>query len=167
MQTLTFVPTLSRRPPPPLFSAPDGAHRARGFAADVTGKVSNSGARPPETGFTLLRYGKIRLIVARFSLALCFALVAASRARDRRVPHTLHPVLSQCTPHSTLNAGCCLSCLSKIALACARTHALARGCFNGESRIHRISTHRHGVFAVPPLTYVHVLNVISNRRKVP
>jgi len=48
-------------PPPPRRPASSGsrpgvapaARRARGLAADVTGKVSNSGARPPETGFTL------------------------------------------------------------------------------------------------------------------
>lgn len=43
---------------PPTGSCPavaPAAHRARGLVVDVTGKVSNSGARPPETGFTLSR----------------------------------------------------------------------------------------------------------------
>lgn len=72
MQTLTFVPSLLLA----ALVAPAGAHRARrGFTADVTGKVSNSGARPPETGFTLccVRGGKIRVIVARLFHSLSFS----------------------------------------------------------------------------------------------
>lgn len=80
MQTLTFVPALL----PAALIAPAGAHRARGSAVDVTGKVSNSGARPPETGFTLccVRGGKIRVIVARLFHFLPFFLSC-----NRYVPH--------------------------------------------------------------------------------
>lgn len=103
MQTLTFVPALL----PAALIAPAGAHRARGSAVDVTGKVSNSGARPPETGFTLccVRGGKIRVIVARLFHSLPFSSFATDMHR------TLHPVRTMLNIKAVKR---CLSYLSKI-----------------------------------------------------
>lgn len=60
MQTLTFVPPLAPATLTPLpAAAPRPAARRQ-----LTGKVSNSGARPPETRFILSRSRQIRFVVA-------------------------------------------------------------------------------------------------------
>lgn len=91
-------PPLGRPRRPQLCPATDGAHRARGFAADVTGKVSNSGARPPETGFTLS-------CVTERSASLLRRFLPLSSTRGRHAPHaafgsrcTLPPLTRHRTP---------------------------------------------------------------------
>jgi len=100
-------PSLPPPPPRPASSGsrPGGvpaARRARGLAADVTGKVSNSGARPPETGFTLSSRVTERSasLLRRLSLPLFFPHVRAGDMHRTRSASG-----SRCAPlRSTLNA---------------------------------------------------------------
>lgn len=96
-------PPCRPRRPRLLLCPPDGAHRARGFATDVTGKVSNSGARPPETEFTLLCVTERSTSLLRGSLSFSLSLVYVRSTRVARcIRLAIHPTLDIKHRHSLL-----------------------------------------------------------------